>query len=182
MRDSRPLGAFSVTGIPVLNIHELAVGKLSALFSRGACRDIFDTHYLFRNTSFALERMRLGFVVYGGASRRDWRTVNIEEITANPRDVEQQLIPVLRTDLAPERTDIESWSRKLVEDCRVFLGTLLPLKPQEIEFLRRLNEQGEIDPALLTDDEAMQETLRRHPGLLWKAQNVRQYRRRIEGA
>ncbi len=177
MRDSRLLGAFQVRRIPVLDVHELAVGKLSALFSRGACRDIFDAHYLFRNIRFALEQIRLGFVVYGGSSRRDWRTVTIEEITADPRDVEQQLIPMLRTELAPERTEVESWSRKLVEQCRGFLGTLLPFKPQELEFLARLNEQGMIDPALLTDDAAMQETLRNHPGLLWKSQNVRQYKR-----
>lgn len=182
IRDSRPLGAFSATRIPVLDVHELAVGKLSALFSRGACRDLFDAHYLFQKISFDARRLRLGFVVYGGASRRDWRTVKIEEITADPRDVERQLVPVLRTDLAPEKTEIESWSRKLGEECRDFLGTLLPFKPKELEFLARLNEQGEIDAALLTEDTAMQETLRSHPGLLWKAQNVREYRRRSEGA
>ena len=55
---------------------------------------------------------------------------------------------------------------------------LLPFKPHELEFLARLNEQGEIETPLLTDDAAMQETLRKHPGLLWKAQNVRQLNRR----
>ena len=178
LRDSRPLGAFSVTRIPVLDVHELAVGKLSALFSRNTCRDLFDAHYLFQNISFDPARLRLGFVVYGGASRRDWRAVKIEEIMADPGDVERQLVPMLRTDLAPGRTEIESWSRKLVEECREFLGILLPFKPQELEFLAQLNEQGEIDAALLTDDAAMQEDIRRHPGLLWKAQNVRQFNRR----
>ncbi|MFZ2055448.1 MAG: nucleotidyl transferase AbiEii/AbiGii toxin family protein [Candidatus Aminicenantales bacterium] len=178
LRDSRPLGAFSVTRIPVLDVHELAGGKLSALFSRNTCRDLFDAHYLFRNIGFDPARLRLGFVVYGGASRRDWREVKIEEIRADPGDVGQQLVPMLRNDLAPGGAEIESWVRKLIDECRGFLGTLLPFKPQELEFLARLNEQGEIDPALLTDDAAMQETLRRHPGLLWKAQNVRQYKRR----
>jgi len=181
MRDSRPLGTFSVTRIPVLDVHELAVGKLSALFSRNTCRDLFDAHNLFQNISFDPARLRLGFVVYGGASRRDWRAVKIEEITADPGDIEQQLVPMLRIDLAPGRTELESWSRKLVEESRGFLGTLLPFKPEEFEFLARLNEQGEIDVALLTDDAAMQETLRMHPGLLWKAQNVRQYNRRSGG-
>lgn len=182
LRESRPLGAFSVARIPVLDVHELAVGKLSALFSRDACRDLFDAHYLFRNISFDPARLRLGFVVYGGASRRDWRTVKIEEITADPRNVEQQLIPMLRTDLAPGRAEIESWSRKLVEECRGFLGMLLPFKPHELEFLERLNGEGEIDPALLTNEAAMQGILRGHPGLLWKAQNVRQYNRRSGGS
>jgi hypothetical protein len=34
LRDSRLSGALSVAQIPVLNVHELAVGKLAALFSR----------------------------------------------------------------------------------------------------------------------------------------------------
>lgn len=97
------------------------------------------------------------------------------------REKRLRLFHMLRTDLAPGRTEIESWSRKLVEECRGFLGALLPFKPQELEFLTRLNEQGEIDATLLTDDAAMQETLRKHPGLLWKAQNVRQYNRRSGG-
>lgn len=173
IRDSRPLGALSATRIPVLDIHELAAGKLSALFSRDACRDLFDAHRLFEEISFDSALLRLGFVVYGGASRKDWRTVRIEDIAADPKEVERQLVPMLRADLAPERADIGPWSRKLVEECREFVGGLLPFRPHEMEFLERLNGQGEIDAALLTDDAAMQETLRRQPGLLWKAKNVK---------
>jgi hypothetical protein len=177
LRDSRPLGAFSVTQVPVLEVHELAAGKLAALFSRDACRDLFDVHCLLRDLSFDWARLRLGFVVYGGASRRDWRTVKVEDITADPRDIEQQLVPVLRADLAPGKTDIGSWTKKLVEESRGFMAGLLPFKPHEIEFLTFLNDQGEITPELLTKDAGMQETIRKHPGLLWKAQNVRQYKK-----
>jgi hypothetical protein len=177
LRDSRPLGAFSVAQIPVLDVHELAVGKLAALFSRDACRDLFDAHCLLRDFSFDWSRLRLGFVVYGGASRRDWRTVKVEDITADPRDIEQRLVPMLRADLAPGRTDIGLWTKKLVEECRGFMAGLLPFKPHEIEFLAFLNDQGEIIPELLTKDQGMQETIRKHPGLLWKAQNVRQYKK-----
>ena len=177
LRDSRPLGAFSVAQIPVLDVHELAVGKLAALFSRDACRDLFDAHCLLRDFSFDWTRLRLGFVVYGGASRRDWRSVKVEDITADPKDVEQQLVPMLRADLAPGRTDIGLWTKKLVEECRGFMSGLLPFQPHEIEFLALLNDHGEITPELLTKDAGMQETIRKHPGLLWKAQNVRQYKK-----
>jgi hypothetical protein len=54
---------------------------------------------------------------------------------------------------------------------------LLSFKPHEIEFLTCLNDQGEITPELLTKDAGMQETIRKHPGLLWKAQNVRQHKK-----
>jgi hypothetical protein len=177
LRDSRPLGAFSAAQIPVLNVHELASGKLAALFSRDACRDLFDAHRLLRDVRFDWARLRLGFVVYGGASRRDWRTIKVEDITADPKDIEQQLVPMLRADLVPGRADIGIWTKKLIEECRGFMAGLLPFKPHEVEFLTFLNDQGEITPELLTTDAGMQETLRKHPGLLWKAQNVRQYKK-----
>ncbi len=43
-----PVLAFNkIFSVPVLDIHELAAGKLSALFSRQASRDLFDAHSLF---------------------------------------------------------------------------------------------------------------------------------------
>lgn len=45
-----------------------------------------------------------------------------------------------------------------------------------MEFRERLNGNGEIAPEVLTDDERLQTTIRVHPGLLWKALNVRQHR------
>ncbi len=177
LRDSRPLGTFSVAQIPVLNVHELAIGKLAALFSRDTCRDLFDAHCLLRDIRFDWAHLRLGFVVYGGASRRDWRTVKVEDITADPKDVEQQLVPMLRADLVPGRADIGLWTKKLVEECRGFMAGLLPFKPYEIEFLTFLNDQGEITPELLTKDAGLQEIIQKHPGLLWKAQNVRQFKK-----
>ena len=52
---------------------------------------------------------------------------------------------------------------------------VLPLTDQESEFLERLNARGEIVPNLLTDDERLQNIIRSHPGVLWKAVNVRQH-------
>jgi hypothetical protein len=66
-------------------------------------------------------------------------------------------------------------TRNLVAECRDMLSLLLPLEPQEREFLDRLNDRGEIAPELLTDDAALQVILRSHPGLLWKALNVRKH-------
>ncbi|HQC52377.1 MAG TPA: nucleotidyl transferase AbiEii/AbiGii toxin family protein [Lentisphaeria bacterium] len=40
------VGTYSASAIPVLDLHELAAGKLVALFARQASRDIFDAHQL----------------------------------------------------------------------------------------------------------------------------------------
>jgi hypothetical protein len=50
---------------------------------------------------------------------------------------------------------------------------LLPLEAHEREFLERLNGAGDIAPELLTAETTMQAIIRDHPGLKWKALNVK---------
>ncbi|MGH9410791.1 MAG: hypothetical protein ACRD1V_15210 [Vicinamibacterales bacterium] len=59
--------------------------------------------------------------------------------------------------------------------CREILSLVLPLTSSEREFLDGLNDRGEINPELLTGDKRLQNLIRTHPGLLWKALNVRQH-------
>jgi predicted nucleotidyltransferase component of viral defense system len=173
---SRPVGSFAVTDVPVLDKHELAAGKLAALFSRSASRDLFDAHQLLHRGGLDRGRMRVGFVVYGGVNRRDWRGVSIDDVQADPVDVDRRLVPMLRPDVAPAPNQIAKWTERVVEECKGFLSMVLPLHAQEREFLDALNDRGEIIPGLLTDDARLQALLRRHPGLLWKALNVRKHR------
>ncbi len=174
--DSRRIGAFGVTEVPMLDVHELAAGKLAALFGRAASRDLFDVRELLAATAFDSERLRLGFVAYGAINRRDWRTVSLDDVQADPREMDQQLVPLLRAGMAPARKDLAAWSGRLVAECRERLGAVLPLRTTEIEFLDHLNDRGEIAPELLTPDAAMQRLLRAHPGLRWKALNIRKRR------
>lgn len=119
----------------------------------------------------------MGFVVYGGASRKDWRTVTLKDVKADLNDVSNQLIPMLQSDRAPEKKQTRIWTKKLIDDCRRLAAKILPLRSNELEFRDRLNGAGEITPELLTDDAAMQATISVHPALQWKAQNVREYRK-----
>ncbi len=175
VRDSRPVGSFSVTQVPVLDLHELAAGKLAALFGRDASRDLFDVHRILARGDLDRSRLRVGFVVYGGINRRDWRTVVLDDVKADPREVDRQLIPMLRGDIAPERADLDAWTHNLVTECRDMLSIVLPFDPPEREFLDHLNNRGEIAPALLTADTNLQAIIGSHPGLLWKALNVRKH-------
>jgi hypothetical protein len=49
-----------------------------------------------------------------------------------------------------------------------------PWSPKR-ESLRQLNDTGEIVAELLTDDEVERAIIREHPGLRWKALNVRRH-------
>ena len=61
-------------------------------------------------------------------------------------------------------------------DCRKILSGLLPFTENEMEFLNQVLDKGKITPELLTDDADMQDRIRRHPLLEWKAMNVRAYK------
>lgn len=175
LRSSRPVGPFQVSSTPILDIHELAAGKLAALLARTASRDLFDTRELLARGKLDRTRLRLGFVVYGGMNRRDWREVSVDDIQTSPEDVYQRLLPMLRADIAPPRNQISMWTEQLVADCKDLLSSVLPLEPPELAFLNALNERGEILPALLTDDTQLQNRIRAHPGLQWKAINVKKH-------
>ena len=58
---------------------------------------------------------------------------------------------------------------------RDLMAAVLPLAPNEREFIERLNRTGEIAPDLLTGDRVMTSIIRDHPGLRWKALNVRKH-------
>ena len=85
-------------------------------------------------------------------------------------------MPLLRAGAGPAKADLATWSEALAAESCEFLSAVLPLRPEEREFLEHLNERGEIVPELLTGDWAMQRLLCGHPGLRWKALNVRRHR------
>ncbi|MBW1810259.1 MAG: nucleotidyl transferase AbiEii/AbiGii toxin family protein [Deltaproteobacteria bacterium] len=173
--DSGLVEPFAVTGIPILDVHELAAGKLAALFGRSASRDLFDVREILRRGDLDRTKLRLGFVVYGGINRRDWREVSLDDVQTNPDEVDRQLVPLLRGDMAPDRDHIQIWTEQLVADCRDLLSAVLPFEPQEREFLNQLNDRGDIAAELLTKDAGLQSVIQAHPALLWKALNVKKH-------
>lgn len=178
-RDSHPIGGQAAQRIPLLDDHELAAGKLAALVARSASRDVFDARELLRLGTLDVRKLRLGFVVYGGINREDWRNITVDNVTTTAADVDAQLVPMLRNDVRPAKADVETWTATLVNETRSLMGAVLPLEEHEREFLERLNGAGDIVPALLTDDVALQGIIAQHPGLLWKAQNVKKH---VEGS
>jgi predicted nucleotidyltransferase component of viral defense system len=172
--DSKSIGPYRATGIPVLDIHEIAGGKLAALMARHAGRDLFDTHLLLTQGRLDAGMLRLAFVVHGAMNRKDWRTVALDDVTYEPGEIEVQLRPVLRQGAIVGHA--EAWGRRLVEECRQALGVVLPFRAAEQEFLDRLLDHGEIVPDLLTSDQALARRIAQHPMLEWKAENVRQHK------
>ena len=173
--DSRPVGSWRATGIPVVDKHELAAGKLAALLTRRRARDLFDSSQIFSIDGLDIAKLRTAFVVYGAGVRRDWRAVSTEDVSFDPEELSSQLAPALRGG-GMQGADATRYGRSLVHSCRQALSKLLPFNEQEHAFLDLLLDAGEIRADLLTSDMALQGRIQVHPLLEWKAQNVRRYK------
>ena len=176
LADSQPFGDFQAKSIPVLDLHELAAGKLAALLARGQARDLFDCQRILNMDHLERDRLRIAFVVYGGMNRKDWRTVSIEDVDFNPAELTRLLTPTLDARAIQERGSPAEFGACLVRECREGLSMVLPFNDAERQFLDLLLDKGEIDSTILTADETLQKCIQQQPLLEWKALNVRQYK------
>jgi hypothetical protein len=168
--DSKKVGSFQALQIPILDTKELTAGKLSALFTRTASRDLFDTSNLLQKLDPSDEDLRLVYVLYGAMNpRANWCDVSIEDIKPDLKDLKEKLIPVLKTTGAPDAKRQQDYAENLVEECRKLVAPLFPLRGNEREFVSLLRDKGEIKPELLTKNSEMIEKAKVHPGLLRRA-------------
>ena len=174
--DSHTVGTWRATGIPVMDTHELAAGKLAALLSRRQARDLFDCHRILQVDDLDRERLRTAFVVYGAMNRKDWRTVAVEDADFDAAELAGQLLPALHVRAIQEQGAAAEYGARLVEECRQALSAVLPFTDAERQFLDLLLDKGEIDSTVLTSDAALQERIQKQPLLEWKALNVRQHK------
>lgn len=177
LSDSYPVGTWQANQIPVIDIHELAAGKMAALLARRQARDLFDSHRILHKENLDHDRLRTAFVVYGAMNRKDWRTVSTEDVNFESAELARQLMPTLRVSESAERESFDQYGTRLVEECRQALSVVLPLKENEKAFFDLLLEQGEIDSTILTYDLDLQQRIQKQPLLEWKAVNVRKYKR-----
>jgi predicted nucleotidyltransferase component of viral defense system len=174
--DSRVVGSYKAEQVPLLDVHEIAAGKLCALLSRQTGRDLFDAHQLLMQKIIERDHLRLAFVVFGAMNRKDWRTVSEKDINYHANVLMNELVPVLRSTVTDNINDPEKWASRLVEDCRQAISIVLPFTEGEREFLDRILDLGDIEPSLITTNGGMANRIRNHPGLQWKAFNVRGFK------
>ena len=111
--NSPALMGIAAEAIPVQNLHELAGGKLAALFSRNASRDLFDAVGILESQDLDWARLRFAFLAYGGMNRKDWREISISHVQLDQQEAERKLLPMLRHELRPARRELGSWCDRL---------------------------------------------------------------------
>lgn len=163
------------TKAKVLDIHELAAGKLNALLEREVSRDLFDSHQLLTKWSFDSEKLRLAFTVYAAMRKQNWQNITIDKVKFSVKDIRDKLIPVLKESEAPNTRFplVSAWAEKLIDECKSALNMILPFRKNEIEFLDQLQQYGELRPELISDDSAFCERVSMHPLLHWRKQGSR---------
>lgn len=88
-----------------------------------------------------------------------------------PRDLDEQLTPVLRDGERPNQPALTGSITPLV-------SSLVTLSAAEQEYVEQI-QWGDFHPELVVEDRPeLLEQVRRHPGLLWKAENGRRRARR----
>jgi len=153
--DSHPFGNFQAKKVPVLDLHELAAGKLTALLSRGQARDLYDCYQILSMHDIKYDYLRIAFVVYGAMNRKDWRTVSIEDLDFDASELARQLMPTLNIEIQKENMPTAKFGEKLLGNCKKALSSVLPLVDTEMEFLSWLLDKGEINPSILTSDKTL---------------------------
>ncbi|MEZ4491221.1 MAG: nucleotidyl transferase AbiEii/AbiGii toxin family protein [Cyanobacteriota/Melainabacteria group bacterium] len=176
-RDSKKVGSFQAMGVKVLDKKELAAGKLSALLTRSASRDLFDTSNLFELLSAPDEDLRLVFVLYGAMNpRANWCELSAGDVKGDLKDLREKLLPVLKVGRAPDAVSQKEYFDSLIKQCRQLVEPLFPLRENEREFVSLLRDNGEIRPELITDDNETREKIRCHPGILRRASMAKRNR------
>ena len=159
--------------VPVLDIHELAAGKLHALLEREASRDLFDSQDLLTHWDLDEKKLRLAFTVYAAMRPIGWDKINTSMISFEMNDIKNKLVPVLKQSLLPgmKTTVLKVWAEELIKRCVEAFDRLLPFSENERLFLTAIQEEGSITPEILSDDARFCSAVRNHPAILWRIKN-----------
>lgn len=172
-KSSVTIAGKKIRNISMLDLHELAAGKLSALVGRSAARDVFDMHALLHHSDLDIKKLRTLFILYSGMNRKsDIRSRNFSQLNHDAKEFQHRLIPMLNRKFIKESGSVKAWSETLMEQCQKKLSQFYPLREEEHEFLNRLLDQGDLSPALICDEDLAKKALI-HPALQWTAFNAK---------
>jgi hypothetical protein len=156
----------------LVGLEEILAGKLLALVDRGAARDLYDAAGLAAGRwPYDAARLRRLFVVLSAGLDRPLPTYQIpHRASLTSAELEEALVPMLRRDERPQR-------EALTTAIAPMMTALSTLSDAERTYVERI-QLGEFQPELIVGDEPeLLERVRRHPMLLWKAENGRRRQR-----
>lgn len=170
------LGDMSASDVLVLDLQEIIAGKLVALFDRHAARDLFDARRILSIEGLDWKNIKAAFLAFGACARRDWRTVSIDAINVDPRELRQKLMICLPRGYFGGKDGIDPWIEETVAFCRERFAFLFDLSADEQAFLDSVLDRGEVNADLLDVPFDIRARIATMPMLAWKCQNVHKHR------
>ena len=154
---------------PVLQIEELYAGKTKALLEREHPRDLYDLYRLFKGgTAINKDLWRLITILFCSSLRNDFRQYTFARIASiTESEINALLYPLLKTGERPGKEEMLSAVQPRITE-------LLSFKSNEKDYLDSL-AGGVYDPVKLFGQGSLAEKLRKHPALLWKEKNIKEY-------
>lgn len=171
--NSVTLGGAEAKNVLVLDRNEIVAGKLVALLSRRAARDLFDARRIFAMSGLDWRGIKAAMLGIGAAGRGDWRAMSVDAIGVDQKELQAKLLMCLPRSYFDAHGSVESWTAAAIEECRNELQPMLALSDNERAFLDGVIDKGEIDASLLDADAGLQQRIGRMPMLNWKAENVK---------
>lgn len=165
------LPGFSVT-YPLVNWKELIAGKCMAAIDRGAARDVYDLAKVKPMIDFGDASLRAAVIGLGAVLPHPLHTYADDRFKRmGAKQFETELRPFLRS---AEKLNAE----QIQLDAAPVLSWMKTLSDHERSYIDAIAD-GRIEPELVfARDPELCRSLKLHPALLWKIQNVRSHLRR----
>ncbi|MDF1797379.1 MAG: nucleotidyl transferase AbiEii/AbiGii toxin family protein [Coxiellaceae bacterium] len=157
-----------VRNVQLLNIHEIAAGKLTALLERQAGRDFFDAYELFQYKNIDVATLRTMFVLYAAmCTKKNMLTIGIDDIAIDWVDLKNKLIPVIKNNFRGKSSSFETWAKNILQVVQNGFKQLLPFTFHEKKFIENIVDGQAIMPELFVEDGHLIEQAKLHPALRW---------------
>jgi hypothetical protein len=163
--------------VPVLDIHEIVAGKMVALVTRRAARDLFDAHRIIAMPGLDWAKIKAATLMIGASAKSfDWRTASPDAIACEVGDITGKLTMCLHDRYFDRFGGPAGWIERVTAECREKLAPLFQLTVGERAFLDAVLDEGEIDTSSLDVPEPLRAAIEASPALRWKAQNVKAWK------
>lgn len=162
-KKSADVGGMITNPISVLSIEELSAGKLLALFSRNASRDLLDTYHLLQTAQLDRKKLKIAFLLYGIIGGKDLRKLSIDTIKFDKDDLENKLIPVLRKKYVEEHFTARESMEKIEIFCKSYLQDIVEFCSQNKDLVAKFYQKGDLAIEEITDDTSLINKMATHP-------------------
>ncbi|VIO70522.1 hypothetical protein CI1B_31760 [Bradyrhizobium ivorense] len=114
--NSAKLGDYEAKNVGVVDLHEIAAGKIVALVVRRASRDLYDAWRLLQNENIDWTQVKVGALAIGAASMDlDWRTVSLKDYKYDLNDLNNKLLSVVKNGMFDAEGGPKKWCDRILE-------------------------------------------------------------------